>query len=126
MTQAARTTLAVVAVVALAGAFWLLLLGPQREKADEMAEQTSSLQSEVASEQQRVDAALVAKQKFPRYYSELVLLGKAVPAESATPSLLVQLNGVSAKADTSFRSIVGGGAVEETAPTAAVPGEETA
>ncbi len=125
MNQSTKTALAIVAVVALAGAFWLLLLGPKREKASELAKQTSALRSEVAAEQQRVAAAVVAKRKFPRYYAELVLLGKAVPAEAATPSLLVQLNGISRKADTSFQSIAAGGGAEE--ETAAVPtGEVTA
>lgn len=113
MNQSTKTALAVIAVFALAGAFWLLLLGPKREKASELSEQTASLRSEVASEQQRADAAVVAKREFPRYYSELVLLGKAVPAEAATPSLLVQLNGVSARSDTSFQSIATGGGGEE-------------
>jgi len=122
--QSTKTALAVVAVIALAGAFWLLLLGPKREKADELAEQTSSLRSEVASERQRAESAVVAKRDFPRYYSELVLLGKAVPAEAATPSLLVQLNGVSAKANTSFQSISGGGAGAEEEVVPALPGEE--
>jgi Tfp pilus assembly protein PilO len=127
MGQSSKTAFAVLAVIALAGAFWLLLLGPKREKASELAEQTISLRAEAASEQQRAEAALVAKREFPRYYSELVLLGKAVPAEAATPSLLVQLNAVSAKADTKFQSIVGGGAgSEEASTTAAVPGEEAA
>jgi Tfp pilus assembly protein PilO len=123
MNQSTKTALAVVAVVALAGAFWLLLLGPKREKASELSEQTSSLRSEVATEQQRAAAALVAKRDFPRYYTELVLLGKAVPAEAATPSLLVQLNGVSAKADTSFQSIVAGGGGQEATASVPVAGE---
>lgn len=128
MGQSTKTAFAVVAVIALAGAFWLLLLGPKRDKASELSEQTTSLQSEVATEQQRAEAALVAKHEFPRYYSELVLLGKAVPAEAATPSLLVQLNGISSKADTTFESIVGGSGTseEEAAATTAAPGEEAA
>lgn len=109
MSRSTKSALAIVVVLALAGAFWLLLLGPKREKASELAEQTSALRGEVATERQRALAALDAKREFPRYYRELVLLGKAVPAEAATPSLLVQLNGVSAHADTRFQSISLGG-----------------
>jgi len=109
MSQSTKTALSVVAVIVLAGAFWMLLLAPKREKASELAEQTTSLSSEVASEQARANAAVVAKRKFPQNYQQLVVLGTAVPAEAATPSLLVQLNGVSAHAETSFQSIALGG-----------------
>jgi Tfp pilus assembly protein PilO len=124
MSQPTKTALAVVAVIVLAGAFWLALLGPKREKASELAEQTTSLQSEVATERQRAEAALAAKREFPRYYSELVLLGKAVPAEAATPSLLVQLNGVSDAAGTSFQSITGGSGGSEETTSVVSPGED--
>ena len=130
MSQSTRTAVAVVVVFVLAGAFWLLLLGPKRDKASELGEQTASLRSEVATEQQRADAAIVAKREFPRYYGELVLFGKAVPAEAATPSLLVQLNEISDRAKTSFASIAtaggGGGAVEAPAPTGTVSAEDAA
>jgi Tfp pilus assembly protein PilO len=107
--DSAKTALAVVAVVGLAIAFWLALLGPKREKADELAAQTTTLSAEVATEQQRAAVAAEAKANFPANYRQLVLLGKAVPVDAATPSLLIQLDGVSAAADTSFQSITLGG-----------------
>jgi len=110
MRQSTQTIVAVLSVVVLAIAFWLLLLGPKREKADELAEQTSTLSAEVSTQQQRVVEAIAAKRKFPDYYRQLVVIGKAVPAEAGTPSLLVQLNGVGASADTQFQSIRLGGA----------------
>lgn len=124
--QSTKTALAVVAVLGLAVAFWMLLLAPKREQANELAERTTQLGAEVATEQQRAAAGLEAKRNFPRNYSRLVLLGAAVPSEAATPSLLVQLNGVSARADTSFQSITlagneggGGGAPVEATESAA-------
>lgn len=109
MAQSTKTALAVAVVIALAGAFWLLLLAPKREQASELSEQVATLQSEVASESQRALAAAAAKREFPRDYHQLVLLGKAVPADAATPSLLVQLNGVGEEAETTFLSIQQGG-----------------
>jgi Tfp pilus assembly protein PilO len=105
MSQPTKTALAVVAVIGLALAFWLVLLAPKREKADELGKQVSSLNAEIASERQRAEAGLAAKLAFPDDYQQLILLGKAVPAEAATPSLLVQLNGISAAANTGFNSI---------------------
>ncbi len=105
MSQSTKTALACVVVIVIGGAFWLLLLAPKRDKAAELGEQTTALRTNVATEEQRVAAGLAAKRDFPGDYRQLVVLGKAVPAEAATPSLLVQLNGVSAKAETEFQSI---------------------
>ena len=113
--QSTKTALAVVAVIGLAAAFWMLLLAPEREKANELSEQTTQLSAEVATERQRADVGREAKENFPTNYTELVLLGKAVPADAATPSLLVQLNGVSARANTSFQSIALAGGGESSA-----------
>jgi Tfp pilus assembly protein PilO len=113
MRQSTQTALAVLAVIALAGAFWLLLLAPKREKANELSEQTSTLSAAVASEQAKVTEAVTAKEQFPNYYRQLVLLGKAVPADAATPSLLVQLNGISRQAQTLFKTISLGAGGEE-------------
>jgi Tfp pilus assembly protein PilO len=124
MNQLTKTALAIVAMVALVGAFWLLLLGPQREKASELAEQTSSLRLEVSREQERAEAAIAAKREFPRLYGELVLLGKAIPGEVATASLLVQLNAISRDANTAFESIVLKPGEEEGASVAAAAAGE--
>jgi Tfp pilus assembly protein PilO len=110
MNESTKIALVVVAIIAIAGAFWLLLLAPKREKASELSEQVSALSSEVASARQQVVAGLAAKNGFADDYRQLVELGKAVPAEAATPSLLVQLNGLSERARTSFQSIALGGA----------------
>jgi Tfp pilus assembly protein PilO len=123
--QSTKTALAIVVVIGLAAAFWMLLLAPKREKADELGEQTAQLSAEVATEQARAASALEAKHNFPRNYQQLVLLGKAVPAEAATPSLLVQLSGVSARSETSFQSIASGGAGGE-APSGSTEATESA
>lgn len=107
--QSTKTALAILVVIGLAVAFWMLLLAPKREKATELGERTEQLSAEVSTEQARAAAALAAKENFPRNYQQLVLLGKAVPVEAATPSLLVQLSGVSARSETSFQSITTGG-----------------
>jgi Tfp pilus assembly protein PilO len=112
MNESTKTALAVVAVVVMAAAFWLALLGPKRDKAGELGEQITRVQSEVASEQALAQSSLAAKKDFTKNYAELVQLGKAVPAEAATPSLLVQLNGVSTNAMTDFQGITGAGAAE--------------
>ena len=106
MRESTKTALAVVAVVAIAAGFWLLLLSPKRDQVGELNEQTRHLQTEVSTERAKVTSALAAKRGFSGDYRKLVVLGKSVPAEAGTPSLLVQLNGVGAESATSFEGIV--------------------
>lgn len=131
--KSGATVIAAVAIIFLAGAFWLLLLQPKREKSSELAKQEASIQNEVVAQQATVSAGEAAKSEFPQVYRQLVVLGKAVPAEADTPSLLVQLDSLSADVHTSFTSISsGGGEGEEAgaetvetsalAPLGAVPG----
>lgn len=95
----------VLAVVVLAGAFWMLLLSPKREEADKLGKQVESLEASLAQHQAEAANALAAKKEFPTNYSQLVVLGKAVPADSETPSLLVQLQHISEKAGVRFEEI---------------------
>ncbi len=120
MRESTKTALAVVVVIALAVAFWMLLLAPKKDKAGELSERTEALSGEVAAEQQKASIAKAAKAAFPHNYRELVLLGKAVPAEAATPSLMVQLGGAGAAAHTNFQAIIQKG---EEGETSAVAGE---
>src|ERR1700743_2279786 len=105
MSEQAKIALVVVAMVVMAGALWMLLISPKREKAREPSEQITGLVAEVSSAKQEATTALAAKKNFSADYKQLVELGAAVPAEAATPSLLVQLNGLSGRAKTSFQSI---------------------
>jgi hypothetical protein len=105
LNESGKTVVAIVAIVVLAGAFWLVLLQPKRDKAGELSKQEAALSSEVAAAQASLITAEEAKQKFPAAYRQLVLLGKAVPVEAETPSLLVQLDGLSNGANTNFKSI---------------------
>jgi type II secretory pathway pseudopilin PulG len=114
MSQQVKTALAVVAIVAGAAAFWLLLLSPKRDKADELSAQVTTAKSTLSTENRRAAKGLAAKKKFRHDYQQLILLGKAVPADAETASLLVQLNAVSRPTATPFLAIAseGGGGSE--------------
>jgi hypothetical protein len=115
MAQSTKTALAVVAIIVAAGAFWLLLLSPKRDKAGELSEQVVAAKSTLAAEKTRASEGVAAKKKFRRDYQQLVLLGKAVPAEAETASLLVQLNALGRSESTPLVSLTseGGGGGEE-------------
>jgi Tfp pilus assembly protein PilO len=96
---------AMLAVAALAVAFWMLLLSPKRDEASKLDTQVSQLETELAQHRAEADEAEEARAGFPVDYQQLVVLGKAVPGDDDTASLLVQLNQVSAKAGVQFQTL---------------------
>lgn len=103
--ESTRTALAVVFVIAIAAAFWLILLAPKREQANELKDQAATLSTELESAQAQADEALAAKKDFAADYAQLVQIGKAVPVDAATASLLVELEVLGDLSHTSFKSI---------------------
>ena len=100
-----QTIVAILVVVACAVAFWMLLLSPKREKADELASQAEGLQATLSQVQSEVAEGQQAKRDFSENYRQLVVLGKAVPAGEETASLLVQTNRIADDASVEFDSI---------------------
>jgi Tfp pilus assembly protein PilO len=117
-----RTIIVAVAILALAGAFYLLVLGPKRDKASELTGQIDQLNGSISAAEQQASYGEQARQEFPKYYGRMVVLGKAVPGEADTASLLVQLNGIAHRSKTSLRAIAlnqGGATAATTAPAPA-------
>ena len=109
-----------VAFAGLAIAFYLLVLGPKRDQASELGRQIDDLHASISQQQQVADFAEQAHQDFPRYYGRLVVLGKAVPAQADTSSMLVQLNSVATRSKIKLNSISltqGGGTSGSTSPS---------
>lgn len=100
-----RLLAVVLAVVVLAGAFWMLLLSPKREEASKLGKQVEALEASLSEHEAEAATALAAKKEFPTNYSQLVVLGKAVPADSETASLLIQVQHLSEKAGVRFEEI---------------------
>lgn len=115
---------AMVAVAVLAIGFWMLLLSPEREEADKLGKQVEKLEQSLSGHQAEVNEALEARERFPRNYEELVVLGKAVPADDDTASLIVQMNRIAASAGVRFSNLelVAGESSEEAAVAEAATG----
>lgn len=117
-----RTNLLVVAMLvvgALAAAFWMMLLSPKREEAQELSGQIESVQASLVQHRSEAAAAAAAKRSFPRDYGRLVVIGKAVPSGDETPSLLIQLNHLARRVGASFETLsLEGGGEEAPATTA--------
>lgn len=118
---------AMLVVAGLAAAFWILALSPKRQEASELATQVTKLESSLAQHRQEAAEALAARREFPVDYQQLVVLGKAVPGDDDTASLLVQLNGIAKRAGVDFRDItLEAGEGEEAAPESPAPAEGSA
>jgi Tfp pilus assembly protein PilO len=91
----------VVAAVVLAG-FYFKVLSPKREHASSLKKEIAELQLQVDQQKQTAAFAEDARRHFPAYYGRLVVLGKAVPADADTSSLLVQLNSVAGRTGVKF------------------------
>jgi Tfp pilus assembly protein PilO len=124
MTSTNRVIVAVLAVVVLAIAFWMLLLGPKREEASKLGAQVEEVTASLAQHQAEAAEALEARQGFATDYQHLVVLGQAVPGDDDTASLLVQLNTVAEKAGVSFRTLTLEAAEAGAAPAPEAPAPE--
>jgi Tfp pilus assembly protein PilO len=120
-----RLIVVMLAVAVLAVAFWMLLLAPKRDEASKLEKQVATLEASLAQHQAEVAAALEARKGFPEEYQQLVVLGKAVPSDDDTASLLVQLTHISDRAGVRFQTFAlsGEGGGEAPAPAPA-PTEE--
>jgi Tfp pilus assembly protein PilO len=98
-----------VLVAALAVGFYLVLLAPERQKASDLNDQIDQLHASISQQESVASYAEQARKDFPRYYGRLVVLGKAVPAQADTGSLLVQVSSISRRNNLNFRSIELGG-----------------
>ena len=128
MTKRDRIMLCVIAVVAVAGAFQMLVLKPIR--AD-----LSGLDERRAQADQRRDAAVAdlntatsARESYRRDSATLALLGKAVPADDGVPSLLYQIEGAAKAAGVEFDAVKlaeGGSSTAAPTPTPAAGASST-
>jgi len=123
-----KVIVAMVAVAVLAIAFWAVLLSPKRSEIDKLDKQVSQQRESLALYESEVDRAMQARQEFPHAYQDLVVLGKAAPADDDTASLLVQLNRISDRAGVRFQTFTlaseGGEEAEAPPPEASAPGSE--
>lgn len=106
MSQSNRIIVAMLAVVVLAVAFWMLLLSPKKEEVTKLDKQVAKQEQLLAAHQAEVQAGLAAQKAFPSSYRDLVVLGKAAPADDDTASLIVQLSRISRESGVRFETFV--------------------
>jgi Tfp pilus assembly protein PilO len=119
-----RLIVAMVAVAALAGAFWMLALSPKRKEASELSTQVTQAREALSQHQGEAAQAEEAKRQFPHNYEQLVVLGKAAPGDDDAASLLVQLNRIAEATRVRFQTLSLSAASGETEAPPAAPAPE--
>jgi Tfp pilus assembly protein PilO len=129
MSSTNRVIVAMLAVAALAIAFWVLLLSPKRSEVSKLDSQVTKQEESLSLHRSEVQQGLAAERDFPAEYQQLVVLGEAAPAEADTASLLVQMNRIAKHARVRFQTFVlvpaaGGEAPAPEAPAPEAPSPE--
>ena len=117
MTTRDRLVLAVVAALVVLGAFWMLLVSPERKTASKLSSEVSTASAQLATVQGEASNALVAQQRYSAAYTSVVNLGKAVPPSEEVPSLIYQLAQASNQKNVEFSSITNGASGASTSPS---------
>jgi Tfp pilus assembly protein PilO len=89
-------------------AYWFLLLSPKREEASTASEELTTQQQRLDTAKAAAAAAKGATDDFSADYTEIVRLGKAIPAQVDMPGVLVQLDAAAAGTGIHFTKISSG------------------
>jgi hypothetical protein len=108
MTARDRIVVIVLALLGILGAFWIVVVSPERKQASKLDAQVSSAQSQLNSAESSLSSARAAQAQYPAAYASIVSLGKAVPADQEVPSLIYQLEQASNGKHVEFASITTG------------------
>jgi hypothetical protein len=110
---------AVLAAVAVA-AFWFLVLAPKREEITKLDADITQQESAAVQAEQQAASYQQAKDNYRKNYTTVARLGKAVPADDDVRSLLVQLDAAAKKSKVAFRALtLSGGGSSSTGTTPA-------
>ncbi len=120
----ARDRLVAVIVVALVAtvAAWLLVVSPKRDQANQLSSQVTAAQKQLDAARVQIATAELDRSTYARSYQAVAELGKAVPPDAETPSLIFQLQNAASGAKVDFRSVV----LNQPTTTAATPAPASA
>jgi Tfp pilus assembly protein PilO len=120
-----KILLALVVAVLAGGGYWKMVLTPKRVQAAELEEQLAVAEAQVAQSRALVNTYRGAQKAYKVNYETVVRLGKAVPTDDDTRSLLVQLDTSAKRAGVDFDAINlngGSGATDTTGAAPVAPG----
>ena len=112
-----RLVVMVLGTVALLGAIWILVVAPERTKADSARQALAAAQLQRSTALQQESAAQSAQAVFPSNVRDVSLLSSAVPTGTAVAALLRQLESTAVADSVDFVAITAAG----TGPGASAP-----
>ncbi|MBN1530241.1 MAG: type II secretion system protein M [Thermoleophilaceae bacterium] len=127
LTERDRKLVTIIVPLVVLAAYWFLILGPKRDEASQAADQLTQQEARLATAKQTADSARSAETAFQSDFTEVVRLGKAIPAGVDMPSLLVQLESAAEGTGIRFTKIATGERDTATtpAPATSTPSEGT-
>jgi Tfp pilus assembly protein PilO len=100
-----RILLAAVLAVLAVGGYWKLALAPKRAEAADLAKQVATADAELAQSRSLLATYEGAQGEYKTNFASVVRLGKAVPGDDDTRSLLVQLDTAAKRSGATFGSL---------------------
>lgn len=123
MTKNPKLLIAIVALVAALGAYWMLVLSPKREQISKLDGKVAAAKADLQQAQATLSTYERAQDDYKTNYATVVRLGKAMPADDDVRSLLVQLDAAAKRSNVDFgRITVGGSTATPTQTTGAATG----
>lgn len=128
MSRTYKFLLVLIVAVLAGGGYFKLALAPKRAEAAELSERVSVAQAELAQKQALINTYRGAQGEYKSNYVKVVRLGKAVPTDDDTRSLLVQLDTSAKRAGVDFDTITVNGSsnASDTGQTPVAPGAVSA
>jgi hypothetical protein len=114
-----RVILLVLPLLALAAAFWFLLISPKRDEATQLQADIDASAAALEAAESQIAVAEDARDAFPKNYGELVKLGRAVPEDDDQSTLVYDMAEMGDKNQLDFRSFIVAPGSGETPPTPA-------
>ena len=105
MNRTMRILLTAVLCAAAVGGYWKFLLAPKRQEAADLQDKVSVTQAQLEQTRATLASYKTSATTYRENYSTVVRLGKAVPADDDTRSLLVQLDTAAKRSAVSFANI---------------------
>lgn len=124
MSRTYKFLLVLVVAVLAGGGYWKMVLAPKRAEVVELDEQIAVAEAQLVQSRALVNTYRGAQKAYKANYETVVRLGKAVPTDDDTRSLLVQLDTSAKRAGVDFDAINvnGGGSAEDSGGTPPAPG----
>ena len=124
MSRTYRIALVAIVAILAGGGYWKLVLAPKRAEAAALEQQIAVQEAQLAQTQSLITTYQGARDAYTRNYATVVRLGKAVPGDDDTRSLLVQLDTSAKRSGVDFDTINvnGGGSPSGTGGASVAPG----